>query len=154
MHECVWAKLLQLCPTPRDSMDCSLPGSCVHGNLQARILEWVAIPFCRGSSPPRDQIRVSHIAGRFFTIWSTRKAPTWVMSPTLGKLLSVMREKFLFNKMYQAFAIPNLARIPFLWGHSFVHYFWKWRWAVRVDEKYPFYIYENMWAPQLQKAQL
>ena len=51
-----------------DTMDCSPPGSSVHGILQARILEWVTIPFSRGSSPPRDQTQVSHIAGRFFTI--------------------------------------------------------------------------------------
>ena len=44
----------------------------VHGILQARILEWVAIPFSRGSSWPRDWTRVSCIAGRFFTSWATR----------------------------------------------------------------------------------
>ena len=53
--------------------DCSLPGSCVHGILQTRILEWVAYPFSRGSSQPRDWTQVSCIAGRFFTIWATRK---------------------------------------------------------------------------------
>ena len=46
----------------------------VHGILQARILEWVALPFFRGSSQPRDQTQVSHIAGRFFTSWATRDA--------------------------------------------------------------------------------
>ena len=51
-----------------DPMDCSLPGSSVHRILQARMLEWVAIPFSRGSSQPRDQTWVSCIAGRFFTI--------------------------------------------------------------------------------------
>ena len=55
-------------------MDCSPPGSSVHGILQARILKWVGIPFSRGSSWPRDQTRVSCIAGRFFTIWVTREA--------------------------------------------------------------------------------
>ena len=64
-----------LCPTLCDPMDCSPPGSAVHGILQAKILEWVAIPFCRGSSPPRDQTQVSHITSRFFTIWITREAP-------------------------------------------------------------------------------
>ena len=49
-------------------MDCSLPGSSVHGISQARILEWVAISFSRGSSPPRDQIHVSCLAGRVFTM--------------------------------------------------------------------------------------
>ena len=48
----------------------------VHGILQARILEWVAIPFSRGSSQPRDQTQVSHIADRFFTSWATREAIT------------------------------------------------------------------------------
>ena len=60
------AKLLQSCPTLCDPMDCSLPGSSVHGILQARILEWVAIPISRGSSLPRDQAWVSCIVGRFF----------------------------------------------------------------------------------------
>ena len=55
-------------------MDCSPPGSSVHGILQVRILEWVAIPFSRESSWPRDWTCVSPIAGRFFTIWATRKA--------------------------------------------------------------------------------
>ena len=50
-----------------DPMHCSPPGSSVHGILQARILEWVAIPFSRGSSRPRDQTRVCCIAGRLFT---------------------------------------------------------------------------------------
>ena len=50
-------------------MDCSLPGSSIHGILQARIWEWVAISFSRGSSWPRDWIQVSRIASRFFIIW-------------------------------------------------------------------------------------
>jgi len=49
-------------------VDCSPPGSSVHGILQARILEWVALSFFGGSSRPRDQTRVSCIAGGFFTI--------------------------------------------------------------------------------------
>jgi len=49
-------------------MDCSPSGFSVHGILQARILEWIAIPFSRGTSQPRDQILVSCIAGRFFTV--------------------------------------------------------------------------------------
>ena len=49
----------QSCPTPCDPMDCSLPGSSVHGILQARILEWVATSYSRGSFWPRDRTRVS-----------------------------------------------------------------------------------------------
>ena len=55
-------------------MDCSLPGSSGHGILQTRILEWVVIPFSRGSSWPRDGTQVSCIAGRFFIVWATREA--------------------------------------------------------------------------------
>ena len=62
--------ITQLCPTLFDPMDCISPGSSVHGVLQARILDWVAIPFSRGSSLPRDQTQVSWIAGGFFTIWA------------------------------------------------------------------------------------
>ena len=49
----------------------------IHGILQARILEWVVVPFSRGSSQPRDQTQLSHIAGGFFTSWATRKAYSW-----------------------------------------------------------------------------
>ena len=52
-------------------MDCSPPSSSVHGILQARLLEWVAIAFSRGSSWPRSP------TGRFFIIWATREAPLW-----------------------------------------------------------------------------
>ena len=62
----------QSCLTLCDPTDCS---SSVHGILQARILEWVAILFARGSSWPRDQIQVSCTAGRFFTIWATKAEP-------------------------------------------------------------------------------
>ena len=65
----------QSCPTLCNPMDCSLPGSSVHGMLQVRILEWVAMPFSKGSSWPRDRTWISHSVGRFFTIWATREAP-------------------------------------------------------------------------------
>ena len=64
----------QLCLTLCGPMDCNQPGSSVHGISQARVLEWVAIPFARGSSQPRNWTQVSCIAGRFFTIWATREA--------------------------------------------------------------------------------
>ena len=69
----------QSCPTLCHPMDCSPPGSSVHGILQARILEWVAISFSRASSWPRVQTRVSHTAGRFFTFWATREAPVRIV---------------------------------------------------------------------------
>ena len=62
-----YAQSLQLCPTLRDPMDCSPPGSSVHGILQARTLEWTAMPSSRGSFQPRDQTCISCVAGEFFT---------------------------------------------------------------------------------------
>ena len=64
----------QLCPTLCNLMDYSPPSSSVHGILQARIQECLAIPFSKGSSLPRNQIQVSCNAGGFFTIWATREA--------------------------------------------------------------------------------
>ena len=67
----------QSCPTLCDSTHCRPPIPSVHGILQARILEWVAIPFSWGSSQPKDQNQVSGIAGWFSTIWATREA--WIV---------------------------------------------------------------------------
>ena len=61
-QEVVRAKLLQSCLTLCDPMDCSPPGSSVHGILQTRILEWVAMLSFRGFSQPRDRIRVSYVS--------------------------------------------------------------------------------------------
>ena len=71
------------CPIPCDPMHCTPLGSSVHGILQARILEWVAMPFSRGSSSPRDQTWVSCMAGSFFTDWATREAPIVAQIKTL-----------------------------------------------------------------------
>ena len=74
---CFLVKVAQSCLTPCDPMD-------IHGILQARILDWVAFPFSRGSSQPRDQTQVSHIAGRFFTSWATKEAQTpWNYMPNI-----------------------------------------------------------------------
>ena len=69
-------------------MNCSPPGSCLHGILQLRILERVAILFSRGSSQPRDQTQVSCTSGRFFTSWATRAAlesGCWVLNEDVRK---------------------------------------------------------------------
>ena len=66
----------QWCPALCDPTDGSPPGSSAHGNLQARILEWVAIPFSRGSFQPGEWTWVSCIAGRFFTVWATMETLT------------------------------------------------------------------------------
>ena len=59
------------CPTLCDPMACSPPDSPVHRFLQARILEWVGVPFSRGSYRPRDWTQISCIEGEFFTLWAT-----------------------------------------------------------------------------------
>ena len=74
---CVCVYTCVSCSIMSDSlglMDCSSPGSSVHGILQERIVEWVAVSFSRGSSQPRDWTQVSYTTGRFFTIWATREA--------------------------------------------------------------------------------
>ena len=68
------SEVARSCPTLCDPVDGSLPGSAVHGIFQARILEWAAISFSRGSSQPRDRTRGSCIADRCFTVWATREA--------------------------------------------------------------------------------
>ena len=73
---CMRAQLLQSCLTLCKLMDCSPPGSSVHGILQARILEWIAMPSSRGSSPTRDQTCISYsfyTTGIFFTAELLRK---------------------------------------------------------------------------------
>ena len=72
---CIGGEVTQSCLTLCDPMDCSIPGSSLPGILQARVLEWVAISFSRGSSWPRDQTWVSSIPGRCFNLWATREAP-------------------------------------------------------------------------------
>ena len=68
------SEVAQSCPSLCDPVDCSLPGSSVHGILQAKIQQWVAISFSRGSSRPRDQTRtwISRIGGRCFNLWAPR----------------------------------------------------------------------------------
>ena len=70
IHMKVKMLVIQLCWTLADPMNCSPPDSPIHGILQTKILEWVAISFSRGSSWSRDQTQVSCIAGRFFTVWA------------------------------------------------------------------------------------
>ena len=73
LHFPVCVSVIQSCLTLCDPTDCSPPDSSVCGTFQARILEWVTMPFSRGSSQPRDWTRVSHISGRFLTFWATRE---------------------------------------------------------------------------------
>ena len=81
------SEVAQSCPTLCDPVDCSLQGFSIHGIIQAKILEWVAISFSRGSSRPRDQTWVSSVAGKCFNLWATREARviSWVFG--IGCLL-------------------------------------------------------------------
>ena len=90
----------QSCLTLCDPMDCSLPGSCVHGILQRR----VTIPFSRGSSRPRDQTHVSRIVGRFFTVWATREALRIlrIKCKTQVALLSCLRRAVTVHEVREA----------------------------------------------------
>ena len=72
LNTITWSEVAQSCPTLCNPTDCSLPGSCVHGIFPARVLEWTAISFSRGSSWPKDRTRVSRIVDRCFTVWITR----------------------------------------------------------------------------------
>ena len=91
----------QSCLTLCNPRECSPPGSSVHGISQARILEWVAIPFSRGSSRPWDQTQVSRIAGRFFTVWAPRKSNSEDYRSYYENQLSVFRATYiLFGSFY------------------------------------------------------
>ena len=80
------------CLTLCDPMDCSLPGSSVHGVSQARKLKWVAMSSSRGSSQPRDQTQVFYIAGRFFTVWVTREDLCYASLTTIGRKKKAVSE--------------------------------------------------------------
>ena len=86
---------VQLC----DPVDCSLPGSSVHGILQARILEWVAISFSKGCSWPRDLTQLSRIVGkrRRFNLWATREA---LKLFDIVLIFNICVKIFNFNKLY------------------------------------------------------
>ena len=86
------SKVTQSCPTLCDPMDCSLPGFSVHGIFQARVLEWVAISFSRGSSQPRDWTQVSLIVGK----WLYSQAHSFIY---LGNILPNQNEALLIENV-------------------------------------------------------
>ena len=94
----------QLCLTLCDSMDCSPPGSSVHG-----MLEWVAIPFFRGSSWPRDWIQVSCISGRFFALWDTSEAQHQGL--------------FQLNSSDVSMCVWEPSTLRYLCMHSFIYFY-------------------------------
>ena len=113
------SEVAQSCPTLCDPMDCSLSGSSVHGIFQARVLEWVAISFSMGSSRPRDQIQVSHIAGRHFTVWATREVQYPIHIKYNEFLLSLLSVPFLI------FLRISCGILYFHWWKLLLLFFWK-----------------------------
>ena len=100
----------QSCPTLCDAIDCSLPGSSIHGTFQARILEWVAMSSSGGSSQPGDWTQVSHIAGGFFTFWATREAYLLAYLPQtlLMLLLELSTQATILTSLWPSFQPPHL----------------------------------------------
>ena len=111
-------KVAQLCPTLCNSMDYK-----VNGLLQARILEWVAFPFSRGSSPPRDRTEVSHIAGGFFTSWATRECPRSGPRPQLWRI-QVHLLIFLFLVHILFFIPGEYPTVSTLYSGGQAHLYW------------------------------
>ena len=91
------SEVTQSCPTLCDPMDCSLPGFSVHGVFQARVLDWVAISFSRGSSLSRDWTQVSCIAGRRFNLWVTREGHGGQDIGTLATDLAMKNQGWLLG---------------------------------------------------------
>ena len=109
------SEVTQSCPTLWHPVEYSLPGSSLHGILQARILEWVAISFSRGSSQPRDWTQVSRIAGRRFNLWGTREA------------LNSMNMWLNLNATSQfSFALPNVMTLFWTLPSLFIQYLFHW----------------------------
>ena len=96
---------VQSCPTLCDPMDCSPSGSSVHGILQARILEWVVIPFSREPSWLGDWTWVPCIGYRFFTVWATREPK--IITKALGAPV------FLFHRYFVTFKYKKTRKIAF-----------------------------------------
>ena len=154
MSLCVRAKSLQSCLTLCNPMDCSPPGSSVHGILQARILEWVAISFSKGSSWPRNQTYVSYsflIAYGFFTTEPPRKPNVWFYNLGNAGLVEWLRKcspcflfledtvvnhyHFFLKSVEEFTSEAILARCFLFWKHLLIQFskiginlFWRGKW--------------------------
>ena len=111
-----WSEVAQSCLTLCDPIDCSVPGSSLHGIFQAIVLEWIVISFSRGSSQPRAQTRVSRIVGRCFTIWATREVLRYWCNPQQRWL--AFRKKY--SSLYASHSTLKMKRFFF---HSYLSIF-------------------------------
>ena len=103
------------------------PGSSLHGILQARILEWVAIPFSRGSSQPRNWTRVSCLADRFFILWLMGKAQKFLLKLILKAVqilnnLIATKETVLVINLFTRKATGPPSYIGVLWDFQRIHH--------------------------------
>ena len=103
----------QSCLTLCDPRDCNPPGSSVCGILQARILEWIAVPSSRGCAQPRDRTQVSRFAGGFFTVWAATEA------------LSIVR--------WAQFSIYSRANDSLLMSHAVLSSLYNILWIMRIS---------------------
>ena len=116
MNEVKWSevKVAQSCPTLCDPMDYT-----VHGILQARILEWIAIPLSRGSSQPGEKTQVSHIVGQFFTSWAQGRVasayPSLICKVGRGGCCHANTSTLPTSKVYPSGDEQNVIRI---WGYK------------------------------------
>ena len=124
MRECIYlcdlCLVAQSCPTLCNPVDCSPPGSSVHGIIQAGILEWVAMPSSTGSSQARDPTQVSHIAGEFFTVWATRGVHIYVYM-YVNVYMYQVTPVTVWLYVVQISSVPdivsiNLCQVPLNWS--------------------------------------
>ena len=129
------SEVAQSCPTLCDPMDCCPPDSSVRGILQARILEWVAISFSRGSSWPRDQTQVSHIVADtlpsepFFTLGGQNigaSASVSVLPMSIQGWFPLGLSGLIFllsNGLSRIFSSTTIffSALPSLWSNSHIH---------------------------------
>ena len=122
-------------------MDCSPPSSSVHGIVRARILEWVATSFSRGSSWSRDWTQVSWIAGGFYNVWATREAPFYLESlgsdnPGYKLMLNILLAECLYGTLGNVYICK-------IWIILYPHY-WL---TVNVNVKYTAYAWHITSSP-------
>ena len=136
----------QSCLTVCDPVDCSPPGSSVHGIFQAKILEWVAIPFSMVSSQPRDQTLLSYTGSRFFTIWATREA---LYPPTAKSLQSCPTLCDPIDGSPPGFPVPGILQARTLeWlAISFSN---AWKWKVKVKSLSCVWLFATPWTAAYQ----
>ena len=149
------SEVAQSCLTLCDPMDCSLPGSSIHGIIQARELEWVAIAFSRGSSQPRDRTWVSHIVDRHFTFWATTEVKLQRMNTIERYLGSKIREvSFSLEKdkereiiSWMTTGCQAFVTVWLHWSGNYIIWYWQcYRWLdLKGDTDYDFILNVLTW---------